>query len=77
MIWPSSVLKLLHIEGSIGGLCKINAERGSKVCRLSNNMSCTYESHIHDSQVPDNIVSKSSASRGDHSEAPASIERFV
>ena len=33
--------------------------------------------HIHDSQVPDNIVSKTSASRGDRSEARASIERFV
>ena len=75
MIWPSSVLKLFHIEGSIRGLHK--CEERSKAFLFSPTIHHVHMTHIPDSHVPDNMVCKTSASRGDHGEAPACIERFV
>ena len=75
MIWPSSVLKLLHIEWSIRGLHK--CEERSNAFLFSPTIHHVHMTHIPDNHVSDNIVSKTSASRGDHSEARASIERFI
>ena len=52
-------------------------EERSKAFLFSPTTYHVHMTYLHDSHVPDNVVSKTSASRGDRGEAPASIERFV